>query len=69
MRVSYHEAAEEELLDEIGYLDSCANGLGSASSLRVRRVTPADHRKGSGRFARLKCSRPLVVAKILSSQI
>ena len=31
MRLRYHEAAEEELLDEIGYLEAQAPGLGHRS--------------------------------------
>ena len=35
--VSYHEAAEEELLDEIGYLEVRAKGLGRRFFDEVRR--------------------------------
>lgn len=36
--VKYHEAAEEELLHEIGYLELRANGLGRRFFAEVRRV-------------------------------
>ncbi|MEK6600505.1 MAG: type II toxin-antitoxin system RelE/ParE family toxin [Candidatus Binatota bacterium] len=36
--VSYHEAAEEELLHEIGYLELRANGLGRRFFAEVRRA-------------------------------
>jgi len=37
MRVKYHEAAEEELLHEIGYLEQRANGLGRRFRGRILR--------------------------------
>ena len=36
--VRYHEAAEDELLHEIGYLELRANGLGRRFLTEVRRV-------------------------------
>lgn len=36
--VEYHEAAEEELLDEIGYLELRANGLGRRFFAEVQRA-------------------------------
>ena len=36
--VSYHESAEEELLNEIGYLELRANGLGRRFFAEVRRA-------------------------------
>ena len=36
--VEYHEAAEEELLDEIGYLELRATGLGRRYFAEVRRA-------------------------------
>ncbi len=36
--VRYHEAAEEELLNEIGYLELRAEGLGRRLHTEVRRV-------------------------------
>ena len=36
--VEYHEAAEEELLGEIGYLELRANGLGRRFFAEVRRA-------------------------------
>lgn len=38
MRVKYHEAAEEELLREIGYLEQRANGLGRRFFAEVQRA-------------------------------
>ena len=38
MRVKYHEAAEEELLHEIGYLEQRANGLGRRFFAEVQRA-------------------------------
>jgi hypothetical protein len=36
--VKYHEAAEEELLHEIGYLELRANGLGRRFFAEVQRA-------------------------------
>jgi len=36
--VRYHEAAEDELLDEIGYLELQAKGLGQRFFAEVRRT-------------------------------
>ena len=38
MPVKYHEAAEEELLHEIGYLEQRANGLGRRFFAEVQRA-------------------------------
>ena len=38
MRILYHEAAEAELLGEVGYLETCAAGLGRRFLDEVRRV-------------------------------
>lgn len=38
MRLRYHEAAEEELLNEIGYLEFQAQGLGRRFFAEVRRA-------------------------------
>ena len=38
MSVKYHEAAEEELLEEIGYLELRADGLGRRFFAEVRRA-------------------------------
>lgn len=37
-RIRYHEAAQAELLDEIGYLESRAEGLGRRFFAEVRRA-------------------------------
>jgi hypothetical protein len=41
--VRYHEAAEEELLHEIGYLELRANGLGDGSLQRFGGLRSSSH--------------------------
>jgi len=47
--VRYHEAAEEELLNEIGYLELRAKGLGQRFFAEVRRAEAHRPVPGSGR--------------------